>query len=173
MKDLSSSAVELNEDGSKAGNHGQRPWIGVDLDGTLCEYSTWKNMGVAIGRPVPAMVERVKRWLASGTDVKIFTARACEDNWNAAQDIPAIKEMCVNLFGKELEITCKKDFAMAQLWDDRCVTVEHNTGYRTSRSSDMALHSGDPLTPVEEIDLLQDEDAITTALHGGLPKEMR
>lgn len=37
-------------------------WIGVDLDGTLAEYHGWGNG--EIGDPVPAMLERVKKWLA-------------------------------------------------------------------------------------------------------------
>jgi hypothetical protein len=49
-------------------------WIGVDLDGTLAHYDGWKGAD-HIGEPIPAMVERVKRWLAEGKTVKIFTAR--------------------------------------------------------------------------------------------------
>jgi len=37
------------------------PWIGVDLDGTLAVYDGWRGPE-HIGPPVPAMVERVKRW---------------------------------------------------------------------------------------------------------------
>ena len=29
-----------------------------------------------------------------------------------------------------LEVTCRKDFAMVELWDDRCVQVIANTGHR-------------------------------------------
>jgi hypothetical protein len=50
-------------------------WIGVDLDGTLAHYDGWKGAD-HIGAPIPAMVERVKGWLAEGKTVKIFTARA-------------------------------------------------------------------------------------------------
>ena len=42
----------------------QSGWIGVDLDGTLAKYSTWNNG--QIGDPIPAMVERVKKWLLLG-----------------------------------------------------------------------------------------------------------
>jgi hypothetical protein len=157
------------------GANGQRRWIGVDLDGTLTNYTTWEEMGPTIGKPVPAMVERIRRWLAEGTyEVKIFTARACKDNWNQEKDFETIKALCVNLFGRELEITNQKDFAMAQLWDDLAVTVESNTGYRTARSSDMAWESGDPLGPVEEIDLLPlGSPAQVFALAGRAPAPKR
>jgi hypothetical protein len=49
-------------------------WIGVDLDGTLAYYDHWRG-AEHIGEPIPAMLERVKRWLADGKDVRIFTAR--------------------------------------------------------------------------------------------------
>ena len=49
-------------------------WIGVDLDGTLAEYTGWKGID-HVGKPVPAMVKRVKDWIAKGQDVKVFTAR--------------------------------------------------------------------------------------------------
>ena len=43
----------------------QNGWIGVDLDGTLAHYEGWKGIE-HIGAPVPAMLERVKNWLAEG-----------------------------------------------------------------------------------------------------------
>src|SRR5574343_703797 len=51
-----------------------REWVAVDLDGTLAKFdgnfSRWD-----IGEPVPAMLDRVKQWLAQGRDVRILTAR--------------------------------------------------------------------------------------------------
>ena len=49
-------------------------WIGVDLDGTLAYYDQWRG-ALHIGEPIPVMLERVKRWLDEGKDVRIFTAR--------------------------------------------------------------------------------------------------
>jgi hypothetical protein len=37
-------------------------WIGVDLDGVLAKMEGW-NGPYEIGEPVPAMVDRVKKWL--------------------------------------------------------------------------------------------------------------
>ena len=98
-------------------------WIGVDLDGTLAEYHGWN--GGAIGAPVPAMLARVKEWLAKEQSVKIFTARACT---NDAEQIALIKAWCVQHVGQELEVTATKDFAMIELWDDRCIQVIPNKG---------------------------------------------
>jgi hypothetical protein len=98
-------------------------WIGVDLDGTLAEYYGWN--GGLIGEPVPAMLDRVKAWLAGGTTVKIFTARACTGD---PEEIAKIKAWCLLHIGQELEVTAVKDFAMFELWDDRCIQVIPNTG---------------------------------------------
>ena len=102
----------------------EESWIGVDLDGTLAEYVEWRGEQ-HIGAPVPLMLDRVKKWIADGIRVKIFTARA-----NHTEYLPYIKAwMEVNGL-PELEITSVKDFTMIELWDDRCVQVEKNTGKR-------------------------------------------
>jgi hypothetical protein len=49
-------------------------WIGVDFDGTLAEYIDWCGWNT-FGKPIPLMVERVKRWIAEGREVRIVTAR--------------------------------------------------------------------------------------------------
>lgn len=110
-------------------------WIGVDLDGTLAEYAGWgKNNSLieGIGEPVPAMVDRVKAWLAAGRDVRIFTARVYPDGRKEALDPVAVTEKiqnwCELYIGQKLPVTCAKDFRMVELWDDRCVRVEMNTG---------------------------------------------
>lgn len=53
-------------------------WIAVDLDGTLAEYTTWQGV-THIGKPIPAMVDRIKMWLDEGIEVRIFTARMAGD----------------------------------------------------------------------------------------------
>lgn len=98
-------------------------WIGVDLDGTLARYDYSKPVTEEIGEPIPMMVGRVQTWLALGHDVRIFTARA-----SVPELIPAIEEWCLKVFGQVLPVTNVKDFAMFQLWDDRAVRVEINTG---------------------------------------------
>ncbi len=104
-------------------------WIGVDLDGTLAEYSTWSG-GFSIGRPIMPMVERVKSMLAAGAHVKIMTARVSSKvppNILTRQRA-MIREFCLTNFGQELELTAEKDYAMLELWDDRVFKVETNTG---------------------------------------------
>lgn len=105
-----------------------RGWIGVDLDGTLAHYDTWVGE-THIGAPVPLMVERVKRWLAEGRDVRIFTARVSGPNpASTTLVIDAIGAWCLEHIGQIVPVTNVKDYAMAELWDDRAVQVEENTG---------------------------------------------
>lgn len=97
-------------------------WIGVDLDGTLAHY----DVGLGpdhIGNPVPAMLFRVKQWVAEGREVRIFTARA-----SIQDQIPPIVAWLERHGIGGLAITNKKDFGMIELWDDRCVRVVQNTG---------------------------------------------
>lgn len=109
-------------------------WIGVDLDGTLAKYDGYQGI-THIGPPIPAMLERVKRWLAEGRRVKIFTARVSCPNLNErAAAALAILEWCDVYIGQRLNVTCTKDFEMDELWDDRAVAVEPNTGRQLSPS---------------------------------------
>lgn len=99
-------------------------WIGVDLDGTLAEYGGWKGPN-HIGPPIKPMVERVKEWLADGKEVKIFTARA----WQADEEtIELIEDWTEQHIGERLAVTCVKDYAMIELWDDRAIRVMANKG---------------------------------------------
>lgn len=107
------------------------PWIGVDFDGTLSVYRGWEGKGV-FGPPVPKMLERVNNWLADGFTVKIVTARASDP-----REVEGLKEWCKEHVGQELEITDRKDFDMVELWDDRAVQVEPNTGEVIARPRDL------------------------------------
>ena len=117
-------------------------WIGVDLDGTLAYYDEWRG-ALHIGEPIPAMLERVRRWLDEGKDVRIFTARvnregiasamaSPEGAAAAAREVTAVEECirqwCEKHVGRALPITCCKDYGMIELWDDRCIQVIPNTG---------------------------------------------
>lgn len=97
-------------------------WIGVDLDGTLAEYGEWKGSD-HIGEPVGGMAFRVRKWLAEGREVRIFTARAC-----VPEQVAAVEAWTLKHFGVALQVTCKKDFGMVELWDDRAVRVKANEG---------------------------------------------
>lgn len=105
-------------------------WIGVDLDATLAHYGGWKGQG-HIGEPIPAMVSRVKGWLAEDKEVRIFTARVAEMGRQPEEieaERAAIQDWCEKHIGQRLAVTCSKDFGMIELWDDRCVQVLPNTG---------------------------------------------
>ncbi|MDG4856420.1 hypothetical protein [Mesorhizobium sp. WSM4982] len=104
-------------------------WIGVDLDGTLAAYDGWKGL-THIGKPVPAMVERIKLWLAEGWEVRIFTARVSDgqDALEVRLFRDTLKRWLLSVGLPPLEVTNVKDFHMVELWDDRAVTVEPNTG---------------------------------------------
>jgi hypothetical protein len=99
-------------------------WIAVDLDGTLAYYVSgqWPK----IGAPIMPMVERVKRWLAEGKEVRIMTARVSGSDWRSEDK--RIRAYCLEHIGQELEVTCRKDFDMIEQWDDRAVQVIPNTG---------------------------------------------
>lgn len=109
-------------------------WIGVDLDGTLARYDGWRG-ALHIGEPVPRMVERVKAWLAEGREVRIFTARVGPqpEDYPLAEVVELIRAWCLQHIGVALPVTATKDYAMLQLWDDRCVQVIANTGVRADR----------------------------------------
>jgi hypothetical protein len=107
-------------------------WIGVDLDGTLAEYHGWRGAD-HLGDPIPEMLARVKEWIDAGQRVKIFTARVSTDgsrerNADATDARQAIERWCEQHLGRVLEVTNVKDYGMVELWDDRAVTVEQNTG---------------------------------------------
>jgi len=106
-----------------------KPWIGVDLDGTLAVYHDGDSYPDVIGEPVLPMVERVKEWLAKGLQVKIFTARVAHGKAESEQARHYIRKWLVEVAGlPELEVTCIKNYAMVELYDDRAVQVEFNTG---------------------------------------------
>jgi phosphoribosylamine---glycine ligase len=103
-------------------------WIGVDLDGTLAEYSGWSN---EIGAPIPKMIQRVKRWIAEGKDVRIMTARGSVDGHGESAkyaQLMKIYDWIEDFIGEPLEVTAKKDPEMIRLYDDRVKQVEAGTG---------------------------------------------
>ena len=105
-------------------------WIGVDLDGTLArtDVDGWLEH---IGPPVERMIVRVRNWIAQGKDVKIMTARVSSKNnpgFEAQKQKQKIEQWCVEHIGTLLPITSEKDHMMIELWDDRAVAVEPNTG---------------------------------------------
>jgi len=96
-------------------------WIGCDLDGTLAVNDRpWPEIGEA----VPAMLARVRAWVEAGVEVRIFTARAGE----GPERVREVEAWLVRNGLPPLRVTDRKDSRMFQLWDDRAVRVEKDTG---------------------------------------------
>lgn len=108
-----------------------KEWIGVDLDGTLAHWDGWVHP-CNIGAPIPKMVERVKKWIADGIEVRVFTARVSPPIFEAGVSVDDVKHAIgiwtLQNIGTRLEATCQKDYLMRELWDDRAVSVRPNTG---------------------------------------------
>lgn len=97
----------------------------MDLDGTLAHHDQW--LGVHhIGAPIEPMVALVRGWISEGRDVRIVTARVSGGDPDGAR--PYIESWCARHLGAILPITSEKDWMMRVLYDDRCVSVETNTG---------------------------------------------
>jgi hypothetical protein len=116
-------------------------WIGVDFDGVLAEDAVGCGTFPALGPPIQRMIDRVRGWLDEGKDVRIVTARVhpplsvedaalygkTVDEWVPYQR-GLIEHFCLTYFGVPLPVTCAKDYQMIELWDDRCIQMETNTG---------------------------------------------
>jgi hypothetical protein len=111
-------------------------WIGVDLDGTLahCDERNVLEWDGSIGEPVPLMVDRVKRWIALGMQVRIVTARVAHVDGvttgarGVAEQLELVRAWSVKHLGVALEVTAQKDCDMRELWDDKAIGVITNAG---------------------------------------------
>jgi hypothetical protein len=118
------------------------PWIGVDLDGTLAldQSNKRENKGLGeIGSPIKPMLNRLKKWIAEGKTVKIFTARA-----SSPRQVVMVKKWLAIHGLPDLEVTNVKDLRMIELWDDRCVQVMTNLGEPIE--GNMAFNNGSQAT---------------------------
>lgn len=105
----------------------ERPWIGVDLDGTLATYARYTKYP---GVPIPRMVDRVRRWVNEGRDVRIVTARVAPLHPDRFEQLSIVHEWVLQHIGHPLEVIAHKDQHMKVLWDDRVIQVEKDTGKR-------------------------------------------
>lgn len=115
-----------------------QPWIGVDLDGTLAHDGAFigKNK---VGKPVKAMLKRVRAWREQGYEVRIFTARASDNSY-----LPAIQKWLEKHKLGNMVITNRLDRDCLEVWDDRAIQVQRNTGDPV-RSLSMAARPRAPL----------------------------
>lgn len=107
-------------------------WIGVDLDGTIANHTTWKGPEF-IGDPIPDMITRVKLWLKLGIEVRILTARISQESCTANNMTPKqmteiIQDWCEEHIGARLNVVSEKDQFMLFFCDDSAVQVIKNTG---------------------------------------------
>jgi hypothetical protein len=88
------------------------------------------QVGEQIGIPIHPLVQIVKRMLARGEDVRIFTGRVNPNRGqiNAIRARRAIEAWCKRHLGQVLPITYEKDGDMGLLFDDRARQVERDTG---------------------------------------------
>lgn len=130
------------------------PWIAVDLHDTLVD-------GRDLSAPKPEMIERVKKMLADGKTVKIFTAWVADDP--TGENEKKVKEWCEEHFGRALGVTNEKDPGMTDLWDDKAhgideidapvekmIREEHGKFHVYSRTG--KKHLGGPYATREEAD---------------------
>lgn len=94
--------------------------IFVDFDGTLAIHHPGQE---ELGKAIPPMLNRVKRWVADGDHVVIFTARATTEDqkhkiqdWLEAHDLP------------RLEVTNIKSPLASRFYDDKAIAVSKNKG---------------------------------------------
>lgn len=111
---------------------GKHHVIALDLDGTAAHYEGWVGDG-HIGPPVPGVIVRVKRALAAGHSVWIYTARvAVEDDHGGAAEAAfqrgKIEEWCLEHIGVVLPITATKLRRFSEFWDDKAIRIGKNTG---------------------------------------------
>lgn len=113
----------------------------VDLDKTLAIYHKWSD---SVGEPIMPMVNRVKKMLAEGKSVVIFTARVAEESGFTEEEIAEqrriIRAWCVKHIGQELPVTAVKSRHFVQFWDDRAVGVVPNEGLIIGPEREAAEH---------------------------------
>lgn len=126
-----------------------RPWIGVDLDGTLAVYDHWVAWNV-LGPVIPAMRERILKWLEEGKEVRIFTARVAYEtdrcfvtgvDFTRQDVVLLIQDWLKNNGLPRLAVTHEKDFKMIELWDDRAIQVVKNTGRTLAEEHEAELQA--------------------------------
>lgn len=107
------------------------PYIAVDFDRTLSSHENGEGIN-KLGVPIEKMINRVKSWIQMGIKVKILTARVAPHphipGFNPENQRELIHEWC-KIYGlPELDVVCYKDMDMIELWDDRAISVNQNTG---------------------------------------------
>lgn len=103
----------------------RRGWVAFGLDGCLTNIGTVDT----IGDPNEWALAQLKEWLELGLEVRIFTARVGGD-WSEERDrqYRIVEDWCLKNIGQVLPVTCKTDWGMQFLYDDRCIQLDAITG---------------------------------------------
>lgn len=101
-------------------------FIGVDFDGTLAKHGV--DYTTECGAPIAPMVERVRKWLAEGIEVRIITARMSPEWSDQANQERMIRAWCREHLGQELVVQAHKSGGMIALYDDLAVGVMPDVG---------------------------------------------
>jgi hypothetical protein len=110
-------------------------WVGFDLDKTIAvDDGDWKGPH-HIGEPIWPMIVLMKRLIAEGTEVRIFTARVSGKYSmtpavrRQAESIErSIKVWALDVVGCDIVVTCVKDWDMLYFYDDKARQVVENKG---------------------------------------------
>ena len=89
--------------------------IGVDVDGTLATFDA--SDPDVVGPPIPAMVQRVKRWLQEAREFRIVTAHASRQSFDKLfhrAEKTKIEQWCVTHLGQVLPIQAHKYQSMGR-----------------------------------------------------------
>lgn len=107
-----------------------KPWIGVDLDGTLATSGESSFDPEHIGTPIAPMVEQVKLMLTKyrHVEMRIFTARMSVPEPQRTAVAKLIAAWTLEHLGEALVATNCKDYATLEIWDDIARQVIWNKG---------------------------------------------
>jgi len=119
------------------------PWVGFDFDGTLAREHSFE--------PVLPMVNRLRKYLDKGVEVRILTARG-----NDAAGINLVKTWLREHNLPDLKVTSNKDYQMIVLYDDRARQVIQNTGVVVGEDDDFT--QSDIIVPTIKIITKDDEN---------------
>lgn len=103
--------------------------IALDLDRTLAKCS---GDYTKVGEIIPSMLFKVKKWLARGYKITIFTARVSVNDWHTPEVAAAQKKMIVDWMVENgfpvMDITSDKHPSFTHMIDDRAYHVIPNSG---------------------------------------------
>lgn len=108
-------------------------WYGFDFDGTLVKQKKFPDYG----KPIEKMVARVKRYLAQGKNVKIFTARAA-----TPEQKKVVSDWTLQHIGQRLEVTNEKDHLCIRIIDNIARRAMADGSIKAAKSKTVCPHCG-------------------------------